>query len=71
MTELQRQVAQWKLHEKKQELLREDAELINAPDAKEFNFLDHDDFSFSCVWDGVITSTYTVTCVGQQPDETV
>ncbi len=61
MTQLQQDVAKFKIVKKKEMLLKEDAALINAENAKEFNFIDHDDFSFSCVWDGEVTKTYAVT----------
>lgn len=61
MTQLQIDVARFKIAKKKESLLAENMDIIEDPYAKEFNIVDHDDFSFSCVYDGVITKTYAVT----------
>lgn len=61
MTQLQQDVAKFKIAKKKETLIAENKDIINDPHAKEFNIVDHDDFRFSCVYDGEITKTYAVT----------
>ena len=64
MTQLQVDAAKYKIAKKKETLIAENEDIINDPQAKEFNIVDHNDFSFSCVYDGEITKTYAVTVAG-------